>query len=166
MKHSIWMAAAVAVLALSPLAQAEEFPGGMVCRSGPLNGSQGYVNDMNFVGDANQTQVYCPLKRITCSSFPCTKTAVITAMDNNSLTTADASVSCRLITYLKGGAYYATQGSWSTLSATAGTHGTLSLSVTMSSFSPNDGYLVAECLLGKQDGAGNRSDISWVSAND
>jgi hypothetical protein len=166
MKHGIWMLAVVGVLAFSATARAEEFPGGTACVTGGAYNGVGYVNNGMFVGGSVQTQTYCSLKRISCSSFPCTKTATLTVMDNHSGTAADESVTCRLVTFGKGGAGYHTQGSWSTYGGSVGVHGTLSLSVTMSGFDPNDGYLVAECLLGKADVSGNRSDVSWVSAND
>jgi hypothetical protein len=170
MKHGIWMAAAAAaaVLAISSHAKAEEFPGGTACVTGnqsPWVG-KGWIDDGRFRGEssATVTQAYCSLQRMTCASFPCTKTATITALDNNSGTNDDQNVRCRLNVYQKGGAAHYQYGNWVTLGASVGTYGTLSLSVTLSSFNPNDGFLIAECLLGKDAGAGP-SEIAWASAN-
>lgn len=93
------------------------------------------------------------------------RTATITGMDNHSgQTNDDEKVMCRLGIFQKSGAGVYQWGSWVTLTATTGTYGTMSTSVTISSFNPNDGFLLAECLLAKVDGS-NRSELSWVSAN-
>jgi hypothetical protein len=156
MKQGIWIVAAVAVLSISSLAQADEWPAIAPCR-----GTNALVNGFGIAGNSTTaaTEIWCPLKKMNISANQ-TLTADVYGDDLNSTNDDDHNIRCRLEVAPVGQSGWSPNGASYTTDSTYNTQTSFSLSTTVSS-SYTNAWVAVHCWLGI-DGTGGHSYIYWI----
>jgi hypothetical protein len=150
---------------VSGQASAEEFQAIGVCKArGAGQTAQLDATGISADSTTASTRILCPLKRVQCTAgqSPCTWTADVYGYDGHSTNAADSNTVCRLRYQTKNQAGANVTGSDQTIAYT-GALASISLSaVANTGGSSWDGWIYVECDIGKIDGTGNRSYITWI----